>query len=111
MEIEHTVESEPFIIERLGRGCILNQRSFLLADDNDTNARCTSTVSTYAIEFEEFDAIRQKHEELDNEVMKVEQYLLNLPNSVALDYILKFPKEKRPHRDWKLEERRNRLTV
>lgn len=43
--------------------------------------------------------------------MKVEQYLLNLPNSVALDYILKFPKEKRPHRDWKLEERRNRLTV
>ena len=50
----------------------LNHRSFLLADDNDTNARCATTVSTYAIEFDDFDDIRQRNEELDSEVAKVE---------------------------------------
>jgi CRP-like cAMP-binding protein len=58
VEIEHQVENEPFIIEKLTRGCILNHRSFLLADENDTNARCATTVTVYALEFEDFDNIR-----------------------------------------------------
>ena len=111
VEVEHQIEGEPFVIERLTRGCVLNHRSFLLADDNDTNARCASTVTAWALEFEEFDAIRQTSEELDQEVKKVEQYLLSLPNAIALDYILRFPREKRPVREFKVEERRNKLTV
>lgn len=94
------MENEPFAIEKLSRGCIINHRSFLLADDNDTNVKCTSTVTVYALEFEDFDAIRQNYEELDSEVKKIESYLLNLPNAIALDYILKHPKEKRSPRPW-----------
>jgi hypothetical protein len=48
---------------------------------------------------------------LDSEVKKVESYLLGLPNNIALDYILKFPKEKRFPRSHEVEEKRNRLTV
>lgn len=65
VEIEHTVEEEPFVIERLTRGCVLNHRSFLLADENDTNAKCATTVSVYALEFDDFDMIRQSSDQLD----------------------------------------------
>jgi len=34
-----------------------------------------------------------------------------LKNPIALDYILKFPKEKRPFRPFEIEKRRNKLTV
>jgi len=100
VEIEHQVEGETFVIEKLTRGCILNYRSFLLADENDCNARCATTVTVYALEFDDFDNIRQSNEDLDAEVKKSEQYLLNLPNAIALDYILKYPKNGRSPRDW-----------
>jgi CRP-like cAMP-binding protein len=58
VDVEYTAEDEPFIIEKLTRGCIINHRSFLLADDNDSNAKCGTTVTVYALEFEDFDAIR-----------------------------------------------------
>ena len=32
VEIEHKADGERFVIERLGRGCIVNQRGFLFAD-------------------------------------------------------------------------------
>lgn len=72
VEIEHTVEGESFVIEKLTRGCILNHRSFLLEDENDCNARCATTVTVYALEFEDFDAIRHNSDELDAEVLKIE---------------------------------------
>jgi CRP-like cAMP-binding protein len=100
VEIEHVAEGEPFVIEKLTRGCVINHRSFILADDNDTNAKCGTTVTLYAIDFDDFNAIRQNHEDLDSEVIKIEQYLLNLPNQIALDYILRHPKEKRLPRPW-----------
>ena len=49
VQIEHTVEDETFVIEKLTRGCILNHQGFLFADQNDTNARCTSTVTVFAL--------------------------------------------------------------
>ena len=36
----HYAENMPFVIERLYRESVLNQNSFLLADDNDANAFC-----------------------------------------------------------------------
>jgi CRP-like cAMP-binding protein len=59
VEIEHKADGERFVIERLGRGCILNQRGFLFADSNDTNARCASFVSVFALEIDDLEAIRE----------------------------------------------------
>jgi CRP-like cAMP-binding protein len=53
VEIMHTVEGQAFIIERLYRESILNHQSFLLADDNDANAKCVTTVSVFVLEFDD----------------------------------------------------------
>ena len=51
VEITHSAEGEPFIIERLYRGSIINHRSFLLNDDNDTDGKCATTVSAFALDY------------------------------------------------------------
>ena len=53
MEIMHTVENEPFVIEKLYRESILNNHSFLLADENDANAKCSTTVSAFVLDIED----------------------------------------------------------
>jgi len=68
----HYCEGEPFNIERLYRGSILNHHSFLLADENDTNARCASTVSVFMLAYDDLNLIRTRTAELDNEIKKIE---------------------------------------
>lgn len=72
VEVTYTVENEPFVIEKLHRGSIINHRSFLLADDNDTDGKCGSTVSVFYLEYEDLDTIRQRNAELDLEIKKIE---------------------------------------
>jgi hypothetical protein len=67
----------------------------LFADQNDTNARCTTTVTVWALEIDDLENIRKTSPELDKSVKEVEGELLSLPNAIALDYILKFPRDKR----------------
>ena len=111
VDIMHTVEGEPFAIERLYRGSIMNHHSFLLNDENDTNAKCVTTVSAFILKFEDLTLIRQKNAELDNEIKKVESKLLGQLNPIALDYIIKLPKDKKKVRNFELDIRRNALTV
>ena len=40
---------EPFVIERLGRGAIINHRSFMLKDEADTDFKCITTVSAFEL--------------------------------------------------------------
>jgi hypothetical protein len=76
VDVMHYCEGEPFNIERLYRGSILNHHSFLLADENDTNARCASTVSVFMLSYEDLSMIRSRTAELDNEIKKIESELL-----------------------------------
>ena len=50
-----------FCIEKLFRGSILNSNSFLLQDKIDTNVKCTSIVTVYAIELTEVERLRAKY--------------------------------------------------
>jgi len=72
VEVTHTVENEPFVIEKLCRGSIINHRSFLLADDNDTDGRCASTVVVFALDYAKLEKIRNRNQELDLEIKKIE---------------------------------------
>jgi CRP-like cAMP-binding protein len=65
IEVTHVAEGEPFIIEKLYRGSIINHRSFLLNDDNDTDGKCGSTVSLFALDYTDIEGIRKKNAELD----------------------------------------------
>jgi hypothetical protein len=96
----HYCEGEPFNIERLYRGSILNHHAFLLADENDTNARCASTVSVFMLAYDDHNVIRTRTAELDNEIKKIESELLGMENPIALDYLIKVPKEKKIARDF-----------
>lgn len=111
IEVTHYVENEPFVLEKLQRGSIINHRSFLLADENDTDGRCGSTVSAYILEYSDLEKIRNKNAELDNEIKKIETLMLGAENPIALDYIIKHPPEKRKVRSFEKETKRNELTV
>lgn len=51
---------QSFIIERLGRGAIINSQTFMLNDDEDTNFVCTTTVSAYMLSTKNFESIAAK---------------------------------------------------
>ena len=68
-------------------------------------------VSVYSLDIDDLETIRSNSVELDKSVRTVEKHLLSLPNSLALDYILKFPRAFRRERSAELETRRNKLTV
>lgn len=72
VQITHYVEGEPFIIERLYRGSIINHRSFLLNDDNDTDGICATLVSAFALDYNDLQMIRNKVGDLDTEIKKIE---------------------------------------
>ena len=111
VEITHTAEGDPFIIEKLYRGSIINHHSFLLNDDNDTDGKCATTVSAFALEYHDLEIIRNRISELDTEIKRIENHILEAENPIALDYIIKIPKEFRRKRDFKTEVKRNEVTV
>lgn len=51
---------QPFIIEKLGRGAIINSQTFMLNDDEDTDFVCATTVSAHLLPTWRFEAIMAK---------------------------------------------------
>lgn len=100
VEIEMEAEGQFFPVERLGRGCIVNHRSFLLNDENDCNARCKTVVSAYVLAFTDIDNIRFKSDDLDSHIKKIEHEMLGLKNAIAIDYIIQHPPHKKKERSY-----------
>ena len=55
---------QPFIIEKLGRGAIINSQTFMLNDDEDTDFVCATTVSAHLLPTWRFEAIMAKRQDL-----------------------------------------------
>lgn len=72
----------------------------MLADDNDANAVCVTSVSVFALDFEDLSNLRLKYHDLDHEIQKIEGELLSKEFPIALDYIIKVPKEHRKMRSF-----------
>lgn len=53
-----------FVIERLTKGAIINHRSFLLKDDADTDFKCVTAVSCYALDYQKMKVIKSKRADL-----------------------------------------------
>ena len=110
------IDGEDFIIEKLGRGSVINHNSFLLNDQIDVKGKCASAVTVFYISESDFKAIRKRDKVLDEKVREIEEPLLEKDNCIALDYIISAPSGNnnhiyRPFRDKKEEFRRNLLTV
>lgn len=76
----------PFIIERLGRGAIINHRSFLLKDEADTDFKCSTTMSAFVLSYEAMKKIKHRRQDFKNEYLKVKKEVL-ASEPIALDYI------------------------
>ena len=64
---------EQFVIERLGRGSIINHRSFMVEDDADTDFRCLTTVSCFELTAEKLKEIKDRRDDLRSAYRSVEE--------------------------------------
>ena len=76
-----------FVIERLGRGAIINHRSFMIRDDADTDFVCKTSVSCYFLTSAKLHAIFQHRQDLKSAREAVKVNLLTPVMPIALDYI------------------------
>lgn len=77
----------PFLIERLGRGAIINYRSFMVNDEVDTDYRCKGKVSYFTLPLDQFLKFKEKRSDIKKVFLKVEAEVLLMENEIALDYI------------------------
>ena len=79
---------EEFVIERLGRGSIINHRSFMVEDDADTDFRCLTAVSCFELSVEKLKEIKEKKEDMRSAFRHVEEEVFKPIYPLALDYII-----------------------
>ena len=96
-----------FVIERLGRGAIINHRSFMLKDDADTDFRCKTTVSAFILTYEKMKAVKNRRQDLKDARRLVKEEVFKPLYPLALDYI--FHNNNVAHYDDQI--RQNELTV
>ena len=80
-------EDQYFVIERLGRGAIINHRSFMVRDDADTDFVCRTTVSVFQLNYHKFTEIKRKRQDLKRTKEQVKAVLFAPLYPLALDYI------------------------
>ena len=76
-----------FVIERLGRGAIINHRSFMIDDDSDTDFVCRTNVSVFVLHYNKVKAIKKRRQDIRLARKDVKLELKNLKLDLALDYI------------------------
>ena len=69
---DRNIEEKKFVIERLGKGAIINHRSFMLRDEADTDFRCITPVSAFVLTVEKLEQIRDKKQDMKAAFTKVE---------------------------------------
>ena len=80
-------DDQYFVIERLGRGALINHRSFMVEDEADTDFVCRTTVSCFVLHYTKFADLMHKRQDLRQAKNDVETELLKSHMPLALDYI------------------------
>ena len=80
-------DDQYFVIERLGRGALINHRSFMVEDDADTDFVSRTTVSCFVLPYTKFADLMHKRQDLRQAKNDVETELLKSHMPLALDYI------------------------
>ena len=80
-------DDQYFVIERLGRGALINHRSFMVEDEADTDFVCRTTVSCFVLHFDKFKELLGRRQDLRLAKQDVETELLKSHMPLALDYI------------------------
>jgi hypothetical protein len=77
----------PFIIERLERGSIINQRSFMVEDEIDTDYLCKDKVSVFVLSTQLVLNVMKSRRDLSKVFESVEKEVLLMKEEIAVDYI------------------------
>jgi len=83
----YDVKQMPFIIERLERGSIINQRSFMVEDEIDTDYLCRDKVSVFVLSTHLVSQVMLRRSDLSKVFATVESEVLLMQNEIAVDYI------------------------
>ena len=110
IEITVKVEGQDLAIERLYRGSMINQRSFLIADVSDITGKCFETLTLFYLSYEQMQRIRMKSSRLNLEISKIEASDSFKKNPYIIDYIMCKSVASRIRRPQFIEDRRNELT-
>ena len=103
-------ENEYFVIERLGRGAIINHRSFMIGDEADTDFSCKTVVSAYLLPVKHMKAVKNKRQDLKKAKEDVKKDMYDPLYPLALDYIF-HNNDKYDYSTYLQTLRRNQLKV
>lgn len=81
-------ENELFIVERLGKGAILNAKAFVLKDKAKTDFICRTKVSCFELTYDKLKTVMIRRADLQQARKDIKMEILKPVHSVALDYIL-----------------------
>ena len=87
VEYDRRCPGHQFVIERLGRGALINHRSFMVKDDADTDFVCRTMVSCFVLSYEKFTALVKRRNDMKETKKEVRMELDQSKDPVALDYI------------------------
>ena len=87
VEYDRRRPGQQFVIERLGRGALINQRAFMIEDDADSDFVARTTVSIYCLKYTKFAEIMARRQDLRIAKNHVQRELDSSNVPVALDYI------------------------
>ena len=82
-----TPYAQRFVIERLGRGCVINAHAFLVEDVIDFNITCVKKSVIYSLSARNFARISKEFEAFDKNIQKIiVENFTDTDNKIALDY-------------------------
>ena len=91
LEVSTSFEQNEFVIDKLGRGSILNHRTFFKKDAQNVTIRAAKDCRVFELELDSFKEIIWKYMEKRNKCMKaVDRYqnkIVKQPIKYPLDYI------------------------
>jgi len=87
VEYDRRRPGKQFVIERLGRGALINHRAFMVQDDADSDFVARTTCSCYYLSYKKFAELLLKRTDLRKAKAEVQRELDKSEIAVALDYI------------------------
>ena len=97
VDVVTSFESNEFIIDKLGRGTVVNYRNFFKRDHNSVTYRCSSDCKVFSLDIEDMNEIIDRNSK-KKEIKKIDRYQTKIIKETIkypLDYILVHPDEKK----------------
>ena len=88
-------DHQPFVIERLFRGSMINYRTWFMEDNGQVFLRIDENAIIQSLPLEKFNEVCKKHADLESKFLRFQKKIFLDPKGYPLDYIINLPSEHR----------------